>query len=84
MVTVIRQGEVKCTPDAASRCNWIDTQASHIIRAYGDKNHELLKVCPASSFLPASPEVRLTMPHSLLVVEFEETLYAVYPPRFDK
>lgn len=84
MVTVIRQGEVKCTPDTASRCNWIDTQASHTIRAYGDKNHEMLKVCPASSFLPAASKVRLTNTHSISVVEFEEISYAVCPPRFDK
>lgn len=44
MVTVIRQGNLKCTPDIASRCNWFDTQASHIVRAHGDKSHGMLKV----------------------------------------
>lgn len=84
MVTLIRQGEVKCTPDAASRCNWIDTQASHTIRAYGDKNHEMLKVCIANSFLPVTEKSHTNHIHSTLVVEFEETSYAVCPPRFDK
>ncbi|KAJ4401971.1 hypothetical protein N0V82_010825 [Gnomoniopsis sp. IMI 355080] len=43
MVMVIRRGGLKCTPDMERRCNWLDMQASHIVRAYGDKNHEMLK-----------------------------------------
>ncbi|KAJ4396010.1 hypothetical protein N0V93_000226 [Gnomoniopsis smithogilvyi] len=43
MVTVIRQGSIKCTPDIASRCNWLDIQASHIVRTHGDKDNQMLK-----------------------------------------
>lgn len=83
MVTVIRQGGLHCTPDIASRCNWLDTQASHSVRTHGEKDHDMLKVRSASPFLLAASDVQLTHIHSLSVVGSEETSSEVYLSRFD-